>query len=282
VFVNRLPYQAIAEAENNIMVSKPNQSRLIVKSLGRDPRNTSTAAKAHHTLHTTPSITSSNSKYAGKKSKLFTSLSLAKKKDEPVSSNTRTGSAERRLLAFYTEYRPEKLLEVEDILKMYSGREEELFTALVKKYGPEPVGPNYKSRNNSVRRKSKKQVVAEARDDLHSTHSQSWSEMSPDTMIEVPLRIRLRVPKGDESEVDRDLLEQEKFHSFQLDLATERVFDEIAWEMLHNSFSCFFDIFDCGDTCGSESISEHMVDFPRDRHLAEVESWEDEESLASC
>jgi len=258
-------------------------SKLIVKSLGRDPRNTSTAAKARHTLHTTPSITSSNSKYAGKKNKLFTSPSFAKKKYEPVSSNTRTGSVERRLLAFYTEYRPEKLIEVDDILKMYSGREEELFTALVKKYGPEPVGPNYKSRNDSVRRKSKKQVVAEARDDLHSTQSQSWSDMSPDTMIEVPMRIRLRVPEGDESEVDRDLLEQEKF---QLDLATERAFDEIAREMMNNwtdnSYSCFFDIFDCGDTCGSESLSEHMIDFLQDRHLVEVETWEDEESLASC
>ena len=76
-------------------------------------------------------------------------------------------------------------------------------------------------------------MVAVARDDLHSTQSQSWSDMSPDTIIEVPMRIRLRVPKGDESEVDMDLLEQEKFHSFQLDLA-ERAFDEMAREMVHN------------------------------------------------
>ena len=258
------------------MVSKPKQRRLIVKSLGCDPRNTSTAAKARHTLHTTPSITSSNSKYAGKKNKLFTLPSLAKKKyfePEPVSSNTRTGS-ERRLLAFYTEYRPEKLLEVDDILKRYSGREEELFAALVKKYGPEPVAPNYKSRNGKHKR------VAKARDDLHSTSS--WSHMSPDSEIEVPMRIRLRVPKDDESEEDRELLEQEEFHSFQLDLATERVCDEMAREMMHNSYSRFCVMFDCGDTRGSESINEHMVYFLCDRHLAEVETWEDEESLASC
>jgi hypothetical protein len=199
------------------MVYKPKHRWLFAKRQERDdPRYISTAAKAPE-------------------------------EPEPKKSNstTATGSVERRLLAFYTEYRPEKLIEVEDILKMYSGREEELFTALVKKYGPEPVGPNYKykskSRNDSVRRKSKKQVVAEARDDLHSTHSQSWSDISPDTNIEVPLRIRLRVPKGDESEVDRDLLEEE-----ELELVIEQVFDE----MLYNSVSCFSDIFQlrCGDT----------------------------------
>ncbi len=265
------------------MVSKPKQRRLIVKSLGRDPRNTSTAANARHTLHTTPSITSSNSKYAGKKNKLFTLTlpSLAKKKygpePEPVSSNTRTGSVERRLLAFYTEYRPEKLLEVDDLLLMYSGREEELFAALVKKYGPEPVGPNYKSRNGNHK------TVAEARDDLHSTQSHSWSDMSPDSEIEVPMKIRIRVPKDDETEVDRDLLEEEEFlESFQLDLATERACDEMAREMMHNSYSWFCVMFDCGDTRGSESLNEHMVDFLLDRHLVEVETWEDEESLASC
>jgi hypothetical protein len=204
------------------MVYKPKHRWLFAKRQERDdPRYISTAAKAPE-------------------------------EPEPKKSNstTATGSVERRLLAFYTEYRPEKLLEVEDILKMYSGREEELFTALVKKYGPEPVGPNYKSRNDSVRRKSKKQVVAEARDDLHS-------DMSPDTIIEVPLRIRLRVPKGDESEVDRDLLEEEEE---ELELVIEQVFDE----MLHNSVSCFSDIFQlrCGESglsSKNESLSEQMV-----------------------
>ena len=105
------------------MVYKPKHRRLFAKSQGRDdPRHVSTAAKA--------------------------------RAPELGSSNSRTGSVERRLLAFYTKYRPEKLLQVDDTLKRYSGREEELFAALVKKYGPEPAGPNYKSRNNSVRRKS--------------------------------------------------------------------------------------------------------------------------------
>ena len=58
-----------------------------------------------------------------------------------------------------------------------TGREEELFAALVKKYGPEPIGPNYKSRNeSSMRRKSEQPVVAVARDNLHSTRS--WGDIS--------------------------------------------------------------------------------------------------------
>ena len=250
------------------MVYKPTRHQSLAKSQGRDdPRHIiSTAAKAVDTIAVEAAAAAAAATATAKRQRM--------REPQPVSSKSRTGSVERRLLAFYFNYRPEKLLEVDDILKRYSGREEELFAALVKKYGPEPVGPNYKSRNGKHKR------VAKARHDLYSTSS--WSDMSPDSEIEVPMRIRLRVPKDDESEVDRDLLEQEEFHSFQLDLATERAFDEMTREMMHNSYSCFFDMFDCGGTRGSESLNEHMVDFLCDRHLAEVETWEDEESLASC
>ena len=64
------------------MVYKPKNRWLFAKRQGRDdPRYISTAAKAPE--------------------------------PEPEKSNTnsRTGSVERRLLAFYTEYRPEKLIE---------------------------------------------------------------------------------------------------------------------------------------------------------------------------
>jgi len=174
---------------------------------------------------------------------------------------------ERRLLAFYTEYRPEKLLEVDDILKMYSGREEELFAALVKKYGPEPVGPNYKSRNeSSMRRKSEQQTVAAAveRRRVEARALACYLGAPDRDDVEVPMSMSIRLPDDDESEVERDLLEEE-----ELELVIEQVFDE----MVHNSFSCFSDMFQfhCGDTRGSESLSEHMVAFLHDRHLVEVE-----------
>ena len=47
-------------------------------------------------------------------------------------------SLRARLVAFYTKYNPPKLASVDDVLRDYSGREEEMFSILVKKYGPEP------------------------------------------------------------------------------------------------------------------------------------------------
>ena len=46
-----------------------------------------------------------------------------------------------RLSAFYTEYMPEKLDGIDAILEKYAGKEDKLFAALVKKYGPEPEDP---------------------------------------------------------------------------------------------------------------------------------------------
>ncbi|KAL3770442.1 hypothetical protein ACHAWU_009993 [Discostella pseudostelligera] len=46
-----------------------------------------------------------------------------------------------RLTAFYTQYMPEKLEGINDILLKYEGKEDKLFMALVKKYGPEPMDP---------------------------------------------------------------------------------------------------------------------------------------------
>jgi len=48
-----------------------------------------------------------------------------------------------RLIAFYTKYQPDKLDGIDGILDKYSGKEDKLFTALVKKYGPEPEDPYY-------------------------------------------------------------------------------------------------------------------------------------------
>ncbi|KAL7528347.1 hypothetical protein ACHAWF_002526 [Thalassiosira exigua] len=48
-----------------------------------------------------------------------------------------------RLAAFYAEYMPEKLEGIDAILDKYAGKEDKLFAALVKKYGPEPEDPYY-------------------------------------------------------------------------------------------------------------------------------------------
>jgi hypothetical protein len=45
-----------------------------------------------------------------------------------------------RLLAFYKKYEPSKVSEVDNLLAKYKGKEDGLFKALVKKYGPEPTG----------------------------------------------------------------------------------------------------------------------------------------------
>src|SRR5210317_28723 len=238
------------------MVYKPTRHQSLAKSEGRDdPRHIiSTASKA--------------------------------RVPQPVSSKSRTGSVERRLLAFYTEYRPEKLIEVDDILKMYSGREEELFAALVKKYGPEPVGPNYKSRNNSVRRNSKQQMVTAAveRRRVEARALACYLGAPDRDDVEVPMSMSIRLPDDDEREVDRDLLEEE-----ELELVIEQVFDE----MVHNSFSCFSDMFQfhCGDTSmlglssKNESLSEQMVRacdrFLREHHLVETREGKEECALSS-
>jgi hypothetical protein len=200
---------------------------------------------------------------------------------------------ERRLLAFYTEYRPEKLLEVDDILKRYSGREEELFAALVKKYGPEPIGPNYKSRNeSSMRRKSEQPVVAVARDNLHSTRS--WGDISslmpiedrrkvearalarylgaPDRDdVEVPMSIRFDFPDRDEREGDVDA--DEAFLSSQLKLFTEQAYNE-ATERVTVAMEKF-----------EKQVADAYEHFLREHHLVDIreeeevtERDEDEES----
>ncbi len=54
-----------------------------------------------------------------------------------------------RLVAFYTKYSPEKLEGINEILEKYEGKEDKLFMALVKKYGPEPEDPFYADDDDS-------------------------------------------------------------------------------------------------------------------------------------
>ena len=48
---------------------------------------------------------------------------------------------EQRLMAFYEKYDSDKVDNVPSLLEKYAGKEENLFVALVKKYGPEPDDP---------------------------------------------------------------------------------------------------------------------------------------------
>ena len=50
---------------------------------------------------------------------------------------------EQRLTAFYEKYVPEKVDSVPALLEKYAGKEENLFNALAKKYGPEPNDPYF-------------------------------------------------------------------------------------------------------------------------------------------
>lgn len=52
-------------------------------------------------------------------------------------------TTEERLHAFYVKYQPDKVGGISKILDKYAGKEESLFKALAKKYGPEPDDPYY-------------------------------------------------------------------------------------------------------------------------------------------
>jgi len=76
---------------------------------------------------------------------LFRKLYLSKNEAEATSTCTQEKSepwtTEERLHAFYSKYMPEKLDNIPSLLQKYEGREEQLFNALVKKYGDEPEDP---------------------------------------------------------------------------------------------------------------------------------------------
>ena len=57
------------------------------------------------------------------------------------SGPTRPWTTEERLTAYYSKYQRDKLDDVSVIMEKYKGKEEKLFLALVRKYGPEPNDP---------------------------------------------------------------------------------------------------------------------------------------------
>lgn len=70
------------------------------------------------------------------------SASNNNKPDKPAKpENPRTN--EERLVAFYEQYEKNKLDSIPGLLEKYAGKEDKLFVALTKKYGPEPPDPYY-------------------------------------------------------------------------------------------------------------------------------------------
>ena len=55
----------------------------------------------------------------------------------------RPWTTQERLTAFYEKYQPDKVNDVPSLLDKYAGKEDKLFLALTKKYGPEPDDPYY-------------------------------------------------------------------------------------------------------------------------------------------
>lgn len=58
-------------------------------------------------------------------------------------------TTEERLTAFYKKYVPEKIDGIPALLEKYVGKEEKLFEALAKKYGPEPLDPYFSDSDGS-------------------------------------------------------------------------------------------------------------------------------------
>mmetsp|Transcript_9788 Transcript_9788/g.13798 ORF Transcript_9788/g.13798 Transcript_9788/m.13798 type:complete len:256 (-) Transcript_9788:61-828(-) len=75
--------------------------------------------------------------------KLFKDRKSKNDDEEGVERPSEPWTIEQRLTAFYEQYVPEKIDSVPALLEKYEGKEDKLFVALVKKYGPEPEDPYY-------------------------------------------------------------------------------------------------------------------------------------------
>lgn len=102
----------------------------------------------------TSSVDATLQKFVGREEEMFKAL-VAKYGPEPGASVAGTNASaapaggaaataninyRNRLVAFYQKYNPEKMSGVDATLQKFVGREEEMFKALVGKYGPEPEG----------------------------------------------------------------------------------------------------------------------------------------------
>jgi hypothetical protein len=101
-------------------------------------------------------------KYAGREEVLFAAL-VEKYGAEPPAPPPPPPPARARLVRFYQFYNSDKLAAVDDTLAKYDGREEELFAALVDKYGPEPASAKAKARKTRGTRLAQQMPPSPAR-----------------------------------------------------------------------------------------------------------------------
>jgi preprotein translocase subunit Sec61beta len=92
----------------------------------------------HYQPERVANVEATLAKFAGREEEMFTAL-VQKYGPEPPLRPKRRSSNVARLTRFYEAYNPEKLSSVEATLTKFEGREEEMFAALVQKYGPEPA-----------------------------------------------------------------------------------------------------------------------------------------------
>lgn len=98
--------------------------------------------KLYEILHVVASSTSSTSSSADDPT-----IDAAVVSSDPNAA-TAPWTTRERLAAFYAQYMPDKLDGIDAILEKYEGKEDKLFLALVKKYGPEPDDPYYANDDN--------------------------------------------------------------------------------------------------------------------------------------
>lgn len=70
--------------------------------------------------------------------------------DDKPEKPTEPWTMEERLTKFYEKYQPDKVDSVPSLLEKYAGKEDKLFVALTKKYGPEPEDPYYASDDSDL------------------------------------------------------------------------------------------------------------------------------------
>ena len=76
-------------------------------------------------------------------------------------------TVDERLTAFYMEYQPDKVSDVPSLLEKYSGKEDKLFLALVKKYGPEPDDPFYADSDDEDSEEEEEEELGEGMENLN-------------------------------------------------------------------------------------------------------------------
>ena len=98
--------------------------------------------KKHHPAALTDYLERTGKSLSAKASAASDSAAAAAAQAKPPKPDA-PWTTEQRLTAFYEKYVPEKVESVPSLLEKYSGKEENLFNALIKKYGPEPQDPYY-------------------------------------------------------------------------------------------------------------------------------------------